>query len=343
MTWYLDEGPESDVVISTRVRLARNIENEPFPWRMSLKEMDAVKERVASAFRKVCEMSGEKPLIVDLGTLGDIESRALAEKRIISRDMLKNPQGKSLLLCQGESAGILVNEEDHLRLYAVGAGLCLRETAERAMAFAGKMESRLPFAYSDCMGYLTTCPTNTGTGMRASAMLHVPGLIRAGVIERLTEKLTRAGYVLRGAEGEGSGAFGDIIQLSNQVTLGISEERILSDLGQLVREVADEERRSRRRLLEKGRLLIEDEIGRAKGQLMGARLMSTEEAMRLLSLVRLGRELEIPGMPDYPTIQRLFVGIGAGVIQQTAGRPLDPGRRDEERATLIREALHSSE
>ncbi|HNZ64137.1 MAG TPA: ATP--guanido phosphotransferase, partial [Bacillota bacterium] len=121
------------------------------------------------------------------------------------------------------------------------------------------------------------------------------------------------------------------------------EEWILSDLGQLVREVADEERRSRRRLLEKGRLLIEDEIGRAKGQLMGARLMSTEEAMRLLSLVRLGRELEIPGMPDYPTIQRLFVGIGAGVIQQTAGRPLDPGRRDEERATLIREALHSSE
>lgn len=341
MTWYLDSGPDSDVIISTRVRLARNLEDTPFPWRLTPEELERVKERVTDAFRDICDISGEKPLIVDLSTLGDIESRALAEKRIISRDMLKHTRGKSLLLFPGEATGILVNEEDHLRLYAVGAGLCFKETAERAIAVASLMGDRLPFSKSGRMGYLTTCPTNTGTGMRASAMLHVPGLIRAGVIKPLADKLTKAGYVLRGAEGEGSDAYGDFIQLSNQVTLGVSEERILSDLERLVREVADEERRARRALYERDRLAMQDEIGRAKGKLMYSHLMSTEEAMHLLSLVRLGRELELPDMPSYETIQELFVGVGEGVLQQTLGRPLEPRQRDEERATIIRHAINN--
>ncbi len=343
MTWYLEEGPESDVVISTRVRLARNLSDMPFPWRLSPEDLEGVRDRVTDVFRDVVrDTDGDKPVVVDLNTLGDIESCALAEKRIISRAMLKDTRGKALLLYPGESAGILVNEEDHLRLYAVGAGLCLEETAGCALKCAADIEKRLPFAKSERFGYLTVCPTNTGTGMRASAMLHVPGLIRAGVVKRLANKLSKAGYALRGAEGEGSDAYGDMIQLSNQVTLGVSEKQILSDLERLVREVAEEERKTRRVLYENDVLALEDEIGRAKGELLFSRLITTEEAMRLLSLVRLGRELGLPQMPSYLTLQELFVGIGEGVLQQAVGKPLDPRRRDEERARLIREALQSS-
>ncbi|MGI6507495.1 MAG: ATP--guanido phosphotransferase [Saccharofermentanales bacterium] len=343
MTWYLEEGPDSDVVISTRVRLARNLSDMSFPWRLSPAELESVRDRVTKAFRAIVrETDGKKPVVVELDTLGDIESRALAEKRIISRAMLKETRGKSLLLYPGESAGILVNEEDHLRLYAVGAGLCLRETADCVTRCAADIETRLPFAKSERLGYLTACPTNTGTGMRASAMLHLPALIRAGVVKRLADKLTKAGYALRGAEGEGSEADGDMIQLSNQVTLGVSEEQILADLERLVRDVAEEERKARRALYESDALALEDEIGRAKGKLLFSRLMTTEEAMRLLSLVRLGRELELPKMPSYATLQELFIGIGEGVLQQAAGRPLDPRSRDEERASRIREALQAS-
>lgn len=343
MTWYLKEGPESDVVISTRVRLARNLKAVPFPWRLKPKELENVRDRVTKAFRGiVCDAGSERPVVVELDTLGEIESCALAEKRIISRAMLSDTRGKSLLLYPGESAGILVNEEDHLRLYSVGAGLCLYETAGCVIKCAADMEKRLPFAKSDRLGYLTACPTNTGTGMRASAMLHVPGLIRAGVIKRLADRLTKAGYVLRGAEGEGSEAYGDMIQLSNQVTLGVSEEQILSDLDRLIREVAGEERKARRALYVNDAVALEDEIGRAKGNLLFSRLMTTEEAMRLLSLVRLGRELELPGMPSYAILQELFIGIGEGVLQQAVGKPLDPRGRDEERAKRIREALQSA-
>ncbi len=343
MTWYLKEGPENDVVISTRIRLARNLKDVSFPWRLSPVELESVRDRVTSAFRDVVrDMGSERPVIVELNTLGDIESCALAEKRIISRAMLKDTRGKSLLLYPGESDGILVNEEDHLRLYSVGAGLCLFKTAGCVIKCAADMEKRLSFAKSDRLGYLTACPTNTGTGMRASAMLHVPGLIRAGVIKRLADRLTKAGYALRGAEGEGSDAYGDMIQLSNQVTLGVSEEQILTDLDRLVRDVAEEERKARRALYENDPPALEDEIGRAKGKLLFSRLMTTEEAMRLLSLVRLGRELELPEMPSFSTLQELFIGIGEGVLQQTAGKPLDPRNRDEERARRIREALRSS-
>ncbi|HHW93722.1 MAG TPA: ATP--guanido phosphotransferase [Clostridiaceae bacterium] len=343
MTWYLEEGPEHDVVISTRVRLARNLGDTSFPWRLLPEELERVRDRVTDAFCDIVRNTyGQKSVVVELDALGDIESRALAEKRIISHDMLKDTRGKSLLLYPGESSGILVNEEDHLRFYTIGAGLCLAETADCVIQCAAEMEKRLSFAKSERLGYLTVCPTNTGTGMRASAMLHVPGLIRAGIIKPLEAKLTKAGYALRGAEGEGSEAYGDIIQLSNQVTLGVSEEQILSDLDQLIHEVAHEERKARRILYENDMLALEDEIGRAKGNLLFSRLMTTDEAMRLLSLVRLGRELELPNMPSYAVLQELFVCVGEGVIQQAVGKPLDPRSRDEERARLIRKALQSS-
>ncbi len=344
MTWYLEEGPESDVVISTRVRLARNLNDISFPWRLSSDELERVRDRVTHVFRAITrDENGRKPVVVELDTLGDIELCALAEKRIISRAMLKNTRGKSLLLYPGESAGILVNEEDHLRLYAVSAGLRLQETANCAMKCAADMEKRLAFARSDKLGYLTACPTNTGTGMRASAMLHVPGLIRAGVMKQLAERLAKAGYALRGSEGEGSEACGDMIQLSNQVTLGVSEERLIADLDRLVRDIAQEERKARRALYENDPPVLEDEIGRAKGILSSSRLMTTEEAMRLLSLVRLGRELELPDMPNYAKIQELCISVGEGVIQQAVGKPLDPRSRDQERARRIREALQSRE
>ncbi|HPX93654.1 MAG TPA: ATP--guanido phosphotransferase [Bacillota bacterium] len=339
MAWYLEEGPVSDVVISTRVRLARNLANTPFPWRLKADELDYVKGKVIEAFRALCLTSGEKPLIVELEGLGAIESLALAERRIISRGMLVGKKGKALLLFPGEASGILVNEEDHLRLYAVSAGLRLDETADTVSQCAASLESRLPFAKNERLGYLTACPTNTGTGMRASVMLHVPGLIRSGVIRPLAEKLSKAGFVLRGAEGEGTDARADMIQLSNQVTLGVTAESILTDLGRLVIDLAREERKTRRMLYDRDPAALEDEVGRAMGLLTQARLMTSQEAMKLLSLVRLGRELGLEGMPDYGLIQSLMTETGEGAIQQGAGKPMDERERDQARAALIRQAL----
>lgn len=339
MAWYLEEGPVSDVVISTRVRLARNLAHTPFPWRLKPEELDYVREKVTAAFRSLCEQEAGKALVVELESLDTIEALALAERRIISRSMLGDPRGKALLLFADEASGVLVNEEDHLRLYAVSAGLRLDETAEAVEDCAGRMESVLPFAKSDSLGYLTACPTNTGTGMRASVMMHVPGLVHSGVIRALAEKLSKAGFVLRGAEGEGTDAKADMIQLSNQVTLGVSAGQIVADLSRLVLDLAQEERKARRALQARDPLAHEDEIRRALGLLIHARLMTGREAMALLSKVRLGRELGLEGMPDYGTIQGLLTEIGEGAIQQHAGRSLDARDRDEARAALIRRTL----
>ncbi len=339
MAWYLEEGPESDVVISTRVRLARNLASTPFPWRLTPEERDYVKGRVTDAFREICLSRGEKPLLVDLAELDEIKRLALAERRIISRNMLGDTRGKALLLFPSEASGLLVNEEDHIRLYAVGAGLQLEETAREALDCAAALEAGLPLAKDEGLGYLTACPTNTGTGMRASVMLHLPGLVRSGVIKALAAKLSKSGYALRGAGGEGTDVEADMIQLSNQVTLGISEEEILADLDRLVLDLAGEERKARQLLYARDRLAFEDEIGRALGLLSHARLLSTEEALGQLSLLRLGRELHLEGLPDYGLIQQLLTSVGEGAIQEEAGRPMTERERDQARAAKIRAAL----
>ncbi|HZK42000.1 MAG TPA: ATP--guanido phosphotransferase [Clostridia bacterium] len=343
MAWYLEEGPESDVVISTRVRLARNLAHTPFPWRLDASELDYVKERVTEAFCQSCLEEGEKPLIADLEDLDPIILDALAERRIISPKMTRQTQGKALLLFPGESRGILVNEEDHLRIYAVSAGLKLQETANQALACAASLEAKLPLAKSDRLGYLTACPTNTGTGMRASVMLHVPGLVRSGVIKALAGKLAKSGYALRGSGGEGTGIEADMIQLSNQVTLGVHEEAILDSLDRLVLELAQEERKARQTLYARDPLALEDEIARSKGQLMNARLMTEEEAKEGLSKLRLGRELHLADMPGYGAIQQLLTSVGQAAIQEEAGRPLTDRESQERRAQLVRRSLGDKE
>ena len=339
MIWYLEEGPEQDVVISTRVRYARNIAHTPFPWRLTSQERDYVRARVSEAFKTLCKEQDEKALDVELDNLGTIELQALAERRVISRSMLRDTEGKALLLFSDESSGMLVNEEDHMRLFALSSGLRLDETEKKAKSCAEALERLLPFAKSERYGYLTACPTNTGTGMRASVMMHVPGLTRLGVINKMAEQFSKMGFALRGARGEGSTMEADMIQLSNQVTLGVTEEQILSDLSDLVFDVADEERRSRRALYERDPVAMEDEISRALGQLMFAKKMSSKEANHLLSLVRLGRELKLKEMPDYRLIQRLLNDIGEASLQQTAGRAMEKQERDQYRANHIKNLL----
>lgn len=339
MIWYLEEGPESDVVISTRVRLARNLDRTPFPWRLKPEALEEVRDKVTGAFRDRCLDQGEKGLVVKLDDLDRIKLDAMAERRIISPKMTRDTCGKALLLFPDENRGILVNEEDHMRVYAVEAGFKLKEAADRALACAGALGKLLPLARSEKLGYLTACPSNTGTGMRASAMLHLPGLVRMGVMGDLTDKLAKTGYALRGAGGEGTSMEADLIQVSNQVTLGVTEEEILADLGRLVMDLVREERRARQKLYDRDPLALEDEIGRAFGLLKEARLMGSKEAKSLLSLLRLGRELDLKAMPDYPLIQQLLSGVGKGAVQEGAGRNLDPRERDEWRARFIRRTL----
>lgn len=339
MSWYLEQGTDADVVVSSRVRLARNLSDTHFPWRLSGAEARGVAERVADAFAIVAEDSERGLLKVPLDSVGDINKLALAERRLISRNMLKDDLPRSLLLFSDEKGGVLVNEEDHLRIQTMRAGFALDEALEEADKIETELEKLLPFAYDNKLGYLTTCPTNTGTGLRVSVMLHAPLLMRKNMLNPLAKQLSQTGYTIRGATGEGSGAICDMIQISNQVTLGFTETDIVKGLSQLSQGLIGQERKFRQDLYDEDPVGLEDEVHRAYGLLRTARRISFDETMDHLSSVRLGIALDILEDIDFQSWQQLFIESGAGSVQRRAGQELGLTEINEERARFIREIL----
>ncbi|MEW6574421.1 MAG: protein arginine kinase [Bacillota bacterium] len=339
--WMEDGGAEADVAVSSRVRLARDLADYPFPHRLTREQAEEVIHAVRLAVdrpetvAKVGQME-----LTRLSELTPVERQVLVEKHLISPDFLKGDvTGKAIVLRPDEVISIMVNEEDHLRIQCLLPGLTLEECLRLASMVDDALEATLEYSFSEDFGYLTTCQTNVGTGLRASVMLHLPGLVAIRMLDEIIPGLSKLGLTVRGLYGEGTRAAGDLFQVSNQITLGRSEEDIISNLTALVRRLVTQERETRKRLYQEQRETLEDRVYRSYGILQSARVMTSEEAMRHLSDVRLGLALKIIKDPAFSVVSELMVLTQPAFLMKTAGKELKPFERDVLRARLIRERL----
>ncbi|MGN0568869.1 MAG: protein arginine kinase [Candidatus Fimenecus sp.] len=331
--WYLGVGEQSDIVVSTRVRLARNIADYPFPSKLNTKSRTELNNLIKDAVEK------DNPFnlrFIEMKTLARFEAASMAERHIISPEFASDADGRALMLSPEEDISIMLNEEDHIRVQVMKSGFALDEAYEIADRIDDSLNEKFNFAFDSRIGYLTQCPTNLGTGMRASVMLHLPALTMSGQIHRLINTVSKLGLTFRGAFGEGTSATGDMYQLSNQITLGISEEFAIKNLKAITLQLCAQERAAREELLQDAD--TEDRIFRAYGILKWARLLSTKELMENLSLVRFG---SVTGKINVPieTINELMISMQPATINVMAGKRLEERDRDMIRAKTVREKL----
>ena len=333
--WYEKSGAEGDVIISTRIRLARNLRTCPFPSRMNAED----RERVISTVQKAIETSpiANEFVLYRLKDLSQITRVSLVERHLVSPEFISHPEGRAVLLMKDESVSIMVNEEDHLRIQVMCEGFNFEGALQMADRLDTLLGESLNFAFDDKLGYLTQCPTNLGTGMRASLMLHLPALQETGTINRISANLSKLGLTIRGTYGEASQPVGALYQLSNQVTLGLSEQEAIDNLKSIALQLMKQER-SARAELEKD-LEVQDSICRSVGLLRNARLLSNDEFMKLISNVRLGINTGLIDHISLETVNALTVRVQPATIQLPEGKALSSAQRDALRAKLVREAL----
>lgn len=332
--WYLGVGEQSDIVVSTRIRLARNIKEYPFPNKLNTKNRIVINNIIKDAV----ESDNKFDLrYVEMKSLARFEAASMAERHIISPEFASDADGRAFMISKDEDICIMFNEEDHIRLQVMKSGFALDEAYAVADEIDTSLGEKLGFAFDKRIGYLTQCPTNLGTGMRASVMLHLPGLTMNGQIHKLINTVSKLGLTFRGAFGEGTKAVGDMYQLSNQITLGISEEFAIKNLKAITLQLCAQERTAREEILKS--IDTEDAIFRAYGILKWARLLSTKELMENLSLVRLG---SVAGKLNVPieTVNELMISMQPATINVMASQKLEPKDRDEIRAKTVREKLN---
>lgn len=339
MSWYTSKGPEWDVVLSSRVRIARNLEGYTFPHRMQDSDRVKAGEKIIEAIRSMNGSAGNGFVTLNMDLLPEADRQSLVEKHLISDDLAKGGPGRSVCISKDESISILINEEDHIRIQVMDSGYSLKKAYSRAEAISVALEKALPIAYSDKYGFLTACPTNTGTGLRASVMVHLPALTGSGRMKSLSDGLAQAGFAVRGYLGEHSQADGNVYQLSNQITLGISETDILAGFERMVREVLDLERKLRKEIYENNPMKITDKVYRSYGELLYARMMTDTEAMKRISDLRLGIALGVFGEHDEEKMAQLSAAIGSASIQKESGEVLSPRQQEINRADKIRTLL----
>lgn len=335
--WYAVNGAEGDVVVSTRIRLARNLHNYPFPSRLSKEVKDEIAQKIYGAVKESTSPLTNQLMFIDMSSLSEEQAVSLAETHIISPEFASDTEGRYLLLSKDDCISIMINEEDHLRIQVLSAGLSLAEAYATASSIDTMLDNQLKFAFNKKLGFLTQCPTNLGTGLRASVMLHLPALQSRRAMERISDNLSKLGLVLRGTYGEGSEPKGALYQLSNQVTLGISEETALENLKNIAMQLIEQERSTREAMKNNVELL--DTIDRSLGLLKSARLLNGTECMKLLSNVRLGIALgEIKDI-SFATVNQLMVTLQPATLMVIAKEKLSPQERDIKRAQQIREKL----
>jgi protein arginine kinase len=345
-TWLQSEGPDGDVAVSCRVRLARNIDGFPFVPRLDAEHATALSVRL----REVLEgarIDGET-WWVEMGEASPMLRLLLRERYLVSRDLAAGDArptplpGRGVAFGATETLAVMVNEEDHLRLQSLAPGNDLQAAWKRIQGLDRELEERLPVSHSERLGYLTSCPTNVGTGLRASVMLHLPGLsLVRPELEKVFASAQRTGLAVRGMYGEGSRAAGDLYQISNQVTLGRSEEQLLADLGALVPAIVEFERKVRALLLSEQRAALLDRVTRAWGLLRTARSMASETALSHLSMVRLGGCLGLLEVLSLSELNRITVQIQRGHLQALAREGteqelIETSERDRLRASYLR-------
>ncbi|WP_377891995.1 protein arginine kinase [Alkalihalobacillus sp. R86527] len=337
--WMKDEGPDSDIVMSSRIRFARNLKNYVFPVLSNGKQNLEVLESVRTKFNEAPnEQIGQLELI-EIEALKPTQKRVLVEKHLVSPNLVEQSKNGAVLLSENETISIMINEEDHFRIQCLKAGFRLKEALNLANSLDDWIESKVDYAFDKRKGYLTSCPTNVGTGMRASVMMHLPALVLTQQLNHIIPAINQLGLVVRGSYGEGSEAQGNIFQISNQITLGKSETDIIEDLQGVVRQVIEKERSARRMLLDNSRIELEDRIYRSLGILENSRIIQSKEAAKCLSNVRLGIDIGLVAGITKSILNELVILTQPGFLQQYAGASLNPAERDIKRATLIRERL----
>lgn len=333
--WYEKAGSCGDVVVSTRVRLARNLKQYPFPARASASQREAVERQVKDALLSGNSILSKEFRFVPLENTTQEEAVSLVERHIVSPEFIADRRGKAVLISADESISIMVNEEDHLRIQVLREGFSLKEAAETADRIDTLLSENLDFAFDPELGYLTQCPTNLGTGLRASVMLHLPGLTESGAMPRIASNLSKLGLTIRGTYGEGSKSIGALYQLSNQITLGLSENEAIENLRSITVQLMEEERKARSQMAQD--VAWQDKIDRAAGILKTARVLSSSECMELLSYVRFGISVGILQGVTTEELNGLMVNVQPGTLMAKAGKPLDQNQRDVLRATKVRE------
>jgi protein arginine kinase len=338
-SWMSEEGPESDIVLSSRIRLARNIDQFQYSFLNSSEEALKVIETVKSRIKKGSFANTGNMDLLMMDELQPIQKRILVEKHLISPHLAENANHGACLLSENEEISIMINEEDHIRIQCLYPGLQLLEALNTAFQIDDWLEEEINYAFDEKVGYLTSCPTNVGTGLRASVMLHLPGLVMTQQLNRIIPAINQLGLVVRGIYGEGSEALGNIFQISNQITLGKSEQDIVEDLKSVVGQIVSQERSVRDTLVKTSNIQLEDRVYRSFGVLTNSRIIETKEAAKCLSDVRLG--IDIGYINDIPRniLNELMILTQPGFLQQYAGGPLRPNERDIRRASLIRERL----
>ena len=332
--WYEKNGEGGEVVISTRVRLARNLDEYPFPAHCGTELRHKVAEKVKDAVLNSGSVISSRFSCINVDNISMEEKVSLVERHLASPEFISEKGEHVLLLLDDESVSIMINEEDHVRLQVMYEGFNLDRAYEQASRIDSLLDERLKFAFSDTLGYLTQCPTNLGTGMRASVMLHLPALHEAKAMRKISENLSKLGITIRGAYGEGSEPTADLYQLSNQITLGISEKTAIENLKNITKQLIAQELKQREAMAKQ--IDVQDKIYRAQGILKNARLIEGAEALRLLSRVRFGVTAGLIKDVPLDTINRLIVEIQPATLMQLTGKQLSPQERDAVRATLIR-------
>lgn len=327
----------NNVVISTRVRLARNLKDYPFPCKLSTQGRQKITEKVKNAIVNSNSSIASSFSFINIGELTPRQGVSLVERRLVSPEFISDTENRALLLSNDERLSIMINEEDHIRLQVIIPGLSLEEAYDTADKLDTLLDENLDFAFDEKLGYLTQCPTNLGTGMRASVMLHLPALEKSKAINRIAGNLSKLGLTIRGAHGEGTEPKGALYQLSNQVTLGISEKSAIENLKSITLQLVTQENQARERLC--ASIDVRDTISRSLGILKSALLISHDEALKLLSNVRLG--IVSGQIPDITTatIDKLMLEVEPATLSVNLNKNLSAHERDIERAKLLRESL----
>lgn len=337
--WMRGSGPHSDVVMTSRVRLARNLRGYPFPgWSQETQRIDLLNmaRPLVEALPEMREGYSE-----DYGTLSKIKKQVLVERHLISREHAARSTGCAVVVDRKQSVSIMINEEDHFRMQGIRPGLSLREAFEAINRVDTELEEQLPYAFDAKLGYLTACPTNLGTGMRASVMVHLPGLVLTDQISQVMKAVTKIGLAVRGLYGEGTEALGNLFQISNQQTLGEKEDDIIQQIEKVVEGVLRSETNARAKLNEDHRIMLNDQVGRAYAILRYSHVLNSKEALNLLSMLRLGADLDLVPQCDRSILDMLLLEIQPAHLQMRAGRELSPQERDVLRAEITRQRLQT--
>ena len=337
VSWLKDRGPEDDIAISSRIRLARNLQGIPFPILADNLKLANVVLSVDDAIKKT--KSIDNVIKINMSEITQLDADLLLERRLLSREFSMRKEQRCLFMNNHEDMTIMVNEEDHLRLQCIMPGFQFDKIWNKLNKLDSDLASELPYCFNSRLGFLTSCPSNVGTGMRASVMLHLPGLAIAGFSESLIRGVYKLGMAVRGILGEGSDNLGNLFQVSNQSTLGESEAEIIKRLSALVFQIVTHEKNARIKLQEVSKNKLLDNIGRAYGILKYSYHISTKEALQSLSMLRLGVDIGAIRTLDIHTINELFITIQPAHLQQFSGSEMDSEKRDQIRARVIRETI----